>query len=84
VSSKLDVSIAEEPHTYTRSYSLRDIERLGHLDREEWRNVQREWRTWHRECVGFSAMGICLWGVCAFIAWASLFRTASVSTGYKR
>lgn len=78
IANKLDVSVVETPHEWVFNYSVRDVERLGKLERDDWQKVRSEWRTWHREYVALSAAGIAGWILTAGATWLLLYREERV------
>jgi hypothetical protein len=78
IAKKLDVSIVETPHEWLFNYSVRDVERLGKLERDDWQKVMSEWRIWHREYAALPPSGVIAWIVSAVGAWLLLYRADGV------
>ncbi len=80
LANKLDVSTVETPHEWVFNYTVRDVERLGKLERADWQKVMAEWRTWHHEYAALSSWGAVTWIVSAALTWSLLYRAAGVLT----
>jgi hypothetical protein len=77
--NKLAASVAKTPQTYQSAYTLRDIERLQDMSREDWRVAQKKWREWHRKYVALGGIGLVAWITGATLTWICWFRAETTA-----